>query len=325
MPNLGVHFFGEPDGALYNKPWHLAAGKTIPIVDVAWAQSPYAGHSIQQTIARMTYQMDWLWTKGVHVQPYLRLDFRPGMTVAWDQAYFDGIAAAINEWNTGPRPHLNLIIGNEYQLEGAIHPSDVRWIIGRACEIRDSFQFHSADIWVGAVAPHNRDLNPVPFMPGPSAEWLNYQYALAYYINESGYGIDGYAVHAYGDQVVNGYWASEPITDYYHPDRPGCRRGFSAWRDMVAAIWNGDPRPLPIAVTEMNCHWPWEVPTNQNYCEGWLQNALADLSEAEIDAVWFVGDSAGWRHDSLADREGAGNPGGGCASADDDFNAILFG
>lgn len=169
-------------------------------------------------------------------------------------------------------------------------------------------------------------MNPAPFKPGASAEWLNYQYALGRELRSRNANIQGYALHAYGDHVVDGYWESEATTNYYYDDRPGCRQGFGVWRDMMDAVDQAWYTPgLEFHVTEVNCHWPWDRWSSANYSQGWLQRAISDLNTRPRvkTACWFVGDNASWRHDSLNDREGATNPGGGCAAADTDFNAIL--
>ena len=150
--------------------------------------------------------------------------------------------------------------------------------------------------------------------------------------------MQGYALHAYGECVTPApenparpaHWAEEPARDLWCHDRPGCRAGSRVWRDLVATVEAADPGKRYV-VSEVNCNWPvWDgarwVPrySSQNYCRGWLPRLLAELATvpAVEHAAWFAGDSPGWRHDALADREGADQPGGGCAAADDDANAV---
>jgi hypothetical protein len=321
MTLLGVHFFTPgPGGGMYDKPWQIATQKTLPITDVAWCQNAYSGHGIDNVIDRVTYQADWLWQQGISVIPIIRLDRQPGDTIRNDAVYRDGADYLMRRWGSRSRPRLLVVCGNEFQIEG--NPSPVEVAQATSWVAADAYvNSYNCDVLAGAVAPHNCGANPQPFYPGNSAEWLNWQYALGKALQGEGANIKGYALHAYGDRVVNGYWDSEATTDYYHPDRPGCRQGFRVWRDLMDvadAAWYVPGREFHV--TECNTHWPWERWSSENYCAGWLQKVMADLSTRPRvkTASWFVGDNSGWRHDSLTDREGAGNPGGGCAAADDD-------
>jgi hypothetical protein len=275
-------------------------------------------------------------TDRVQPRPYLRVDLRPGLTLADDPAYYQGIEDAMAWWLGAPRAPLTIVVGNEFNLlsEGGIQPRVAGMVVGAVVARRDA-RFGGVRVAAPAVGPWNRDTNPddlADFYPGPSSEWRNCQFALAKHARASGHPPDCYALHVYGASVVPsvtsvGYWANEPFVDYYVGDRPSERAGSRVWRDLREATFAGDPgRGYQFAVTEANCRWPNDRPSRVNYCQGWLPNLLADLAlEPRLEAVaWFAGDSSAWPEDSLRARAGVGNPGGGCAAADDDWNRVVL-
>lgn len=346
-PPLGVHFLaptgpGQPEW----KPWDRLQHRTFPLVEAAWLFDPWDGHSLDHTIDRLIWQCDYLWSRAapVYLRPYLRIDHRSGryqgtaLTVAYADDYFFGVEHAMRRWmdRADSLPVLRVILGNEPNLEseGGLQPYDVAPVVAEIIARRNALWPNHPNrplVYTPAMGPWNRFsncLDPQDLAPFDSNESVNHTYGLHRRLAEMGRIPDGAALHVYGTWVVPnqqhaGYWDSEPFADVFEGDRPGCWSTSRAWRNHRDAVFAGCG-PVTLVASEVNCNWMGRT-SAENYCAGWLQNLLTDLATEPLveAACWFVGrDSHSWHGDSLEGREGAANPGGGMAAADDDANLL---
>ena len=312
MIPVGQHFLDR------QKLWQLAAGKTVPLVDVAYAVDPYDGFDVNTALGRLAVDCASLRRAGCTPRPYLRLDFRPGETLAPEPRYFRQLALVMATWDT--YAPLTVILGNEpnHPDEGQLQPPLVAQVVERAVGLRDLLAY-PVRLFAPAVAPWaplNVD-TPDDFCPGPSSEWRNQQYGIARRLADVP--IDGYALHTYG-RPRHPDDADEPFADQLD-DRTGQQWGFRWYRDALDAIDAGDPRGLPVIIGETNTRT--DAPSAQSYPAGWLPAAVRELeahpAAGRIEgACWFVGESHGsWVDESLKERTGR------LVHADDDLNTLL--
>lgn len=312
---LGQHFLDT------SKAWGgLAAGKTVALVELAYARDATPGFDVVQAVKRLDADSKLLESQGVYARPYLRLDYSPTRSLADNHVYYRGVEAAMRLW---PEGELNLIIGNEPNLDGGT-VEDAAACVRGAVDLRDLLGY-PVRIFAPAIAPwYPRNVqDPADFAPGElreySTEWENYQFGLARRLANTE--LDGYAVHAYG-RPDHPYDAQEPHRDRF--ESRGAQWGFRWYRDALRAIdlgerfGSGAPRVLPVVVSELNTRT--DGPSCETYPPGWLPEALAELRGApQVEAAcYFVGEPhGGWADESLKLRTGR------LSYADDDFNTAL--
>jgi hypothetical protein len=159
-------------------------------------------------------------------------------------------------------------------------------------------------VLVGPVRPWNTDQDAEPH--AIDVPWLNYMNALVAALDEgarfkSAAGIplagpDGFALHAPGNpdapELAGGERADEPRRDLRRSAWGGAQVGFRVYRDWLDIV-NAYPttRGLPAYVTSTNTFAPGQdVPPAQNYPQGWLSAALAEVEgEPQVQALcWFL-------------------------------------
>jgi hypothetical protein len=179
-------------------------------------------------------------------------------------------------------------------------------------------------VLVGPVRPWNADQDAEPYLI--DAPWLNYMNALTSAIDEgtrakSAAGIplagpDGFALHVPGrpdaPELAGTDRANEPRQDLHRSAWGGAQAGFRVYRDWLEII-NAHPttRGLPAYISSTNTFAPGQdTPPAQNYPQGWLTAALAEVEgESQIEALcWFLdADRSGdarWDWFSLAQGSG---------------------
>lgn len=313
---LGQHFL-DPQ-----KDWaNVAYGKSIPFVEVAQAV-PTWGYSVPAAIERMQIDHYLLRDSRCHPMPYLRLDYADGLTVNDVDGYYQAFADVARLWlETGITHPLTVIVGNEWiaDWEGSLQPRHVALVLAKLCQIRTDLSAHHIRLFAPAAIPwypvnvDDVEWQEVGFFPGPSREDKNHMFALA--ARCAALPIDGYAMHAYSRATWD-YGAYEPFTDYYD-DRTNQQWGFRTYREFLDAKNAGDPRKLPVFISEMNSRSDNEHPSSQTYVMGLMRNMMAELAHVpEIEgAAWFVGTGrGGWLDESLQARTGM------LWAADDNFN-----
>jgi hypothetical protein len=157
------------------------------------------------------------------------------------------------------------------------------------------------------------------------APWLNYFYTLVSALDESARakaaagiaqaGPDGFALNApgrpYAAELGDTPAALEPQTDLLRVDWNHAQAGFRIYRNWLEII-NAYPttRGLPAYLSATNTFTADEgLPPAQNYPEGWLTTALAEINaEPQIHALcWFLdlvpGDDR-WDAFSLSRQQG---------------------
>ena len=193
-------------------------------------------------------------------------------------------------------------------------------------------------VLVGPVRPWNGDQDG-DRRYSPDVPWLNYMNTLVYALDHSARvkseaGIplaapDGFALHTPGHPEAPELRGTppeqEPRTDLRRDAWGGAQAGFRVYRDWLAIV-NAYPstRGLPVYITSTNTFVSQTgIPPAQNYPQGWLTAAMAEINEQpQVHALcWFLdADRSGdarWNWFSLAERPGR------LVYAAEEFDALL--